>query len=154
MQTHNSPRSLRTRIVLAGLLVLPAFFAGLAFAGTPHWLPGPGRSGRALLAQEVETRLVGPICEWRIQADGTVFLRMRVEEPDNKLAGDRWLRTPSSKSDATRFENLVIESVLQTAKDGDMKKERFYAHVEVEAAREGRDIQSAIKIQALGRDMD
>lgn len=89
---------------LTGLcFVLPIGLAGLA-ATVPTASATPA-------APFERIHFTGRITAWHVAADGTVGLKL--QDPDEVGVESLWFHTPANQTDATLFEDLILETAIE-----------------------------------------
>lgn len=120
---------------LPGLCLL-APLAYLAFGGL-------GRDESAAPAPFERIEYTGRITGWHVTGDGRVSLRLLDDaQSDGKPV---WFRTPADKTDVTRFEELMLLTVLQLS----AADQALTVVYERDKERSGKTVDTAFPIVAL-----
>ena len=123
--------------LLPGLiLLLPA----AAFVADRHVVTPAAASAPAAVERVEKT---GHVAGWHITPDGLVALRL--DDPKARPPASTWFVTPANQTSTTRFEDLVVQSVIAMAANDGLVTITFEADKE----RVGQSLREAIPIVGI-----
>lgn len=128
------------------LLVL---WTSVALATSASFRPWPSS---VTPQQGQETAITGTLDGWRLDIDGTVFLRVRhsgsvTREQDATGVEFTWFRTPPDRSDIRDVEARVLDIIL--ASDGAAQDATVTVTTKVERSLKGSDLKDALPMLSI-----
>jgi hypothetical protein len=120
---------------------------------------------RPVVAQANLVSAHGIVNAWRMEKDGMLYVEVSVRSPnqppvpeekgkrpaEDAEVGSLWFRTPADQTDATQFEDLFLDVVLQTRLGDSLLPAALTIVGEKEANKDGQSWEEAYPIVAVSQ---